>query len=59
MGRIQAHFYIGSILVVETFQKQIPINLLFQTRPSALGMSDPTRGPLIYIFVDEKKKCEG
>ena len=29
------------------------------TRPSALGMSDPIWGPLIHIFVDEKKKCEG
>ena len=28
------------------------------TRPSALGMSDPIWGPLINIFVDEKKKCE-
>ena len=27
----------------------------FQTRPSALGMSDPIWGPLIHIFVDEKK----
>ena len=26
-----------------------------QTRPSALGMSDPILGPLIHIFVDEKK----
>ena len=26
-----------------------------KTRPSALGMSDPIWGPLIYIFVDEKK----
>ena len=26
------------------------------TRPSALGMSDPIWGPLIHIFVDEKKK---
>ena len=25
------------------------------TRPSALGMSDPIWGPLIHIFVDEKK----
>ena len=25
------------------------------TRPSALGMSDPIYGPLIHIFVDEKK----
>ena len=31
----------------------------FETRPSALGMSDPIWGPLINIFVDEKKKCEG
>ena len=30
-----------------------------QTRPSALGMSDPIWGSLIHIFVDEKKKCEG
>ena len=30
-----------------------------ETRPSALGMSDPIWGPLIHIFVDEKKKCEG
>ena len=30
-----------------------------QTRPSALGMSNPIWGPLIHIFVDEKKKCEG
>ena len=30
-----------------------------KTRPSALGMSDPIWGPLIYIFVDKKKKCEG
>ena len=30
-----------------------------KTRPSALGMSDPIWGPLIHIFVDEKKKCEG
>ena len=29
------------------------------TRPSALGMSDPIWGPLIHIFVDEKKKCKG
>ena len=34
-------------------------NLITLTRPSALGMSDPIWGPLIYIFVDEKKKCEG
>ena len=27
-----------------------------KTRPSALGMSDPIWGPLIHIFVDEKKK---
>ena len=26
-----------------------------KTRPSALGMSDPIWGPLIHIFVDEKK----
>ena len=26
-----------------------------QTRPSALGMSDPIWGPFIHIFVDEKK----
>ena len=26
-----------------------------QTRPSALGMSDPIWGPLIHIYVDEKK----
>ena len=32
---------------------------IFQTRPSALGMSDPIWGPLIHIFVDEKKKCGG
>ena len=25
------------------------------TRPSALGMSEPIWGPLIHIFVDEKK----
>ena len=31
----------------------------YETRPSALGMSDPIWGPLIHIFVDEKKKCEG
>ena len=31
----------------------------FETRPSALGMSDPIWGPLIHIFVDDKKKCEG
>ena len=31
----------------------------YQTRPSALGMSDPFWGPLIHIFVDEKKKCKG
>ena len=30
-----------------------------ETRPSALGMSDPIWGPLIHIFVDEEKKCEG
>ena len=30
-----------------------------KTRPSALGMSDPIWGPLIHIFEDEKKKCEG
>ena len=30
-----------------------------KTRPSALGMLDPIWGPLIHIFVDEKKKCEG
>ena len=28
---------------------------LCTTRPSALGMSDPIWGPLIHIFVDEKK----
>ena len=28
---------------------------MFPTRPSALGMSDPIWGPLIHIFVDEKK----
>ena len=26
-----------------------------KTRPSALGMSDPIWGPIIHIFVDEKK----
>ena len=26
-----------------------------ETRPSVLGMSDPIWGPLIHIFVDEKK----
>ena len=26
-----------------------------ETRPSALGMSDPNWGPFIHIFVDEKK----
>ena len=25
-----------------------------ETRPSALGMSDPNWGPFIHIFVDEK-----
>ena len=30
-----------------------------QTRPSALGMSDPIWGSLIHIFVDKKKKCKG
>ena len=29
------------------------------TRPSAFGMSDPIWGPLIHIFVDEKKNWEG
>ena len=29
--------------------------LSFLTRPSALGMSDPIWGPLIHIFVEEKK----
>ena len=28
---------------------------LNRTRPSALGMSDPILGPLIHIFVNEKK----
>ena len=32
-----------------------PVPLGFGTRPSALGMSDPIWGPLIHIFVDEKK----
>ena len=27
----------------------------YETRPSALGMSDPIWGPVIHIFVDEKK----
>ena len=36
-----------------------PSVLIRATRPSALGMSDPIWGPLIHIFVDEKKKCEG
>ena len=31
----------------------------FKTRPSALGMSDPIWGPLIHIFVDEKKNWKG
>ena len=35
------------------------LKLVSLTRPSALGMSDPIWGPLIHIFVDEKKKCEG
>ena len=30
-----------------------------KTRPRPLGMSDPIWGPLIHIFVDEKKNCEG
>ena len=31
------------------------IAALLKTRPSAFGMSDPIWGPLIHIFVDEKK----
>ena len=38
---------------------QIEVSEYEKTRPSALGMSDPIWGPLIHIFVDEKKKCEG
>ena len=29
-----------------------------ETRPSALGMSDPIWGPLIYIFVDERRSAK-
>ena len=28
------------------------------TRPSALGMSDPIWGPLIHIFVDERRSAK-
>ena len=51
------------VLLIEIeFEIEIPNRiemLLIATRPSALGMSDPIWGPLIHIFVDEKKKCEG
>ena len=36
---------------------QLSLEACNETRPSALGMSDPIWGPLIHIFVDEKKKC--
>ena len=29
-----------------------------RTRPSALGMSDPIWGPLIHIFVDERRSAK-
>ena len=47
----------GSLLnnSMEAKNAQIPS----ETRPSAIGMSDPIWGPLILFFVDDKKKCEG
>ena len=33
--------------------------LLWKTRPTAFGMSDPICGPLIQNFVDDKKNWEG
>ena len=41
-------------LVVLLDLKSLAVEYL-GTRPSALGMSDPIWGPLIHIFVDEKK----
>ena len=46
MATLKNIFSTGKILVASN---------AVETRPSALGMSDQIWGPLIHIFVDEKK----
>ena len=40
------------------FSKRARDAIAGKTRPSALGMSDPIWGPLIHIFVDERRSAK-
>ena len=57
-------YFIGNVLLIKTFPDTVCVLLdrlreypvmYTETRPSALGMSDPICEPLILTFLDDKK----